>query len=140
MRVAPTRFPHCNFDTSPPELDAYDFFHAFTILRWAHTVLSLRETPSPKIYQHYRTPQTRWSLGMRFRLRRGATISASLENEPSVIAWALVKCCISLLASHASNFSMFDSQWSLAKLKKNKEANIQFPGIDGLVEKYAHKI
>ncbi|KUM56399.1 hypothetical protein ACN42_g10813, partial [Penicillium freii] len=153
MRVAPTRFPHCNFDTSPPELDAYDFFHAFNILRWAHTVLSLGETPSPKIrhaspVMWHRKPEvpTLPDSANTLEPRNALSATSGGDNIGFPRERALSDCLgaremlYQFAGKLCEEFQHVRLSVESGQAEKNQEANIQFPGIDGLVETYAHTI
>ncbi|OQD66417.1 hypothetical protein PENPOL_c004G05019 [Penicillium polonicum] len=134
MRVAPTRFPHCNFDTSPPELDAYEFFHAFTILRWAHTVLSLRENPSPKVrpaspVMWHRKPEVPTLPDSANTLEPRNALSATSGGDN--IGFPRERALSDCLGAREMLYQF------AGKLCEQFQ---HFPGIDGLVEKYAHTI
>lgn len=170
MHVAPTIFPHCNFDTSPLELDAYDFFHASTILRWAHSVHSLHgislcrvrraapvrwhreagterlDIPSPvslipieeapTLPDSANTLQPRNALpvtsgGRQYRLPQ-RTSPRRLSGAREILYHFASKLCEQLRQVRLSVES--------DQAEKDSEANIQFPGIDGLVEKHAQTI
>ncbi|KAJ5407097.1 hypothetical protein N7465_008381 [Penicillium sp. CMV-2018d] len=151
MRVAPTRFPHCNFDTSPPELDAYDFFHVFTILRWEHTVLSLRENPSPKVrpaspVMWHRKPEvpTLPDSANTLEPRNALSATSGGDNICFPRERALSDCLgaremlYQFAGKLCEQFQHVRLSVESGQAEKNKEANIQFPGIDGLVERYAN--
>lgn len=167
MRVAPTIFPHCNFDTSPPELGAYDFFHALCILRWAASVQAFQMIPrrqavpaAPVLW--HREPSTE-RLGIPpptslIPIEEAPTLPDSADTldprnalpAPDNIGFpkerALSDCpgAREMLYQFAGKLCEQLQQVRLSvesdQAEKDKEANIQFPGIDGLVEKYAQRI
>ncbi|OQD91337.1 hypothetical protein PENSOL_c055G11427 [Penicillium solitum] len=170
MRVAPTRFPRCNFDTSPPELDAYDFFHALTILRWAHAVPSFQKIPRHRVVPAapvlwYREPGTE-RLGVppltplipieeaptllgsvnKLEPRNALPATSGGDNIGFPKERALSDCpgAPEMLYQFAGKLCEQLRQVRLSvesdQAEKDKEANTQFPGIDGLVEKYAQTI
>ncbi|KAJ5500759.1 hypothetical protein N7453_009810 [Penicillium expansum] len=168
MHVVPRLFPRSNINTIPRELDAYEFLHALSILRWGRRVryrdLRVGMTKDANPVKWHRDPnadrliilspvspiaieEPATSLassntanaperGHALPAASGTIILVYLNKEPSVILPALVKYCIGLLASYASNFSRFNSRWT----EKDENGNVQFSGIDGLVEKYAQTI
>ncbi|KAJ5208022.1 hypothetical protein N7449_002401 [Penicillium cf. viridicatum] len=170
MHVAPTIFPHCNFDTSPPELDAYDFFHVFTILRWAHSVHSLQgislrrvrraasvrwhreagterlDIPSPISLILIEEAPTLPDSANTLEPRNALPVTSGGDNIGFPKERALSDCpgAREMLYHFASKLSEQLRQVRLSvesdQAEKDKEANIQFPGIDGLVEKYAQTI
>ncbi|KAJ5945019.1 hypothetical protein N7516_005187 [Penicillium verrucosum] len=168
MRVAPTIFPHCNFDTSPPELDAYDFFHSLAILRWTHVNQVLQETRPYKIIyaapvMWHREPGTE-------RLNIPSPSLIPIEEVPTLPHSAnTLEPRNALPATSGRNNIGFPKERTLGDCPGAREmlyqfagklceqfqqvrlsvesdqaekdkANTQFPGIDGLVEKYAQTI
>ncbi|KAJ9485624.1 hypothetical protein VN97_g7727 [Penicillium thymicola] len=168
MRVAPTIFPHCNFDTSPPELDAYDFFHALTILRWTLDVHLSQETrlfrticAAPVMW--HREPGTE-------RLNIPSLSLIPIEGVPTLPHSAnTLEPRNALPASSGGDNIGFPKERTLGDCPGAREmlyqfagklceqfqqvrlsvesdqaekdkANIQFPGIDGLVEEYSQTI
>ncbi|CAI7566400.1 unnamed protein product [Penicillium discolor] len=169
-RVAPTRFPRCNFDTSPPELGAYDFFHALTILRWAHAVPSFQKIPRHRVVAAapvlwYREPGSQRldvpPLTPLIPIEEAPTLPDSVNKlEPRNALSATSggdnigfpkERALSDCPGAREMLYQFDGklceQLRQVRLsvesdqtENDKEANIQFPGIDGLVEKYAQTI
>lgn len=170
MRVAPTIFPHSNFDTSPPELDRYDFLHALCTLRWAGSIRPFVSIPQRQVAPAapvlwYREPGTE-RLGIPpptpvIPIEEAPTLPDSankLEPRNALPATsggdsigvpkerALGDCpgAREMLYQFAGNLCEQLRQVRLSvesdQAEKDKEANIQFPSIDRLVEKYAQTI
>ncbi|KAJ5409607.1 uncharacterized protein N7487_003966 [Penicillium crustosum] len=141
MRVAPTIFPHSNFDTSPPELDRYDFLHALCTLRWAGSIRPFVSIPQRQVAPAapvlwYREPGTE-RLGI-----PPPTPVIPIEEAPT-----LPDSANKLEPRNALPATSGGRQYRQVRLsvesdqaEKDKEANIQFPSIDRLVEKYAQTI
>ncbi|KGO41942.1 hypothetical protein PEX1_012750 [Penicillium expansum] len=172
MHVVPRLFPRSNINTIPRELDAYEFLHALSILRWGrrvrYRVSRVGMTKDANPVKWHRDPNAD-------RLIISSPVSPIAIEEPAT-SLASSNTANTPERGHALPAASGDDNISIPKqgalsdstgtrevlyrfagklceqlqqvrlsvesdeAEKDENGNMQFSGIDGLVEKYAQTI
>ncbi|KAJ5961190.1 uncharacterized protein N7479_008340 [Penicillium vulpinum] len=166
IRLVPTLFPRCNLDTTPPELDAYEFFHAFAILRWGSQAIRVQTSTQAALPVRWHREPSTGRLGIPspifpIEIEEPATASGSANayvpryalpaalgdddiGPPKQGAIRDYTGAREILYQFASKLCEQLQQVQLSvesdEPEKDENGSTQFAGIDGLVELYTQTL